>query len=588
MQHDVAPDAPPRTGLDDRRAPRIPVAREPEVGPPPRDDAPRTATAATVAAAVEAEEEAFCELLVDAYLRTDAYGVVRRANAAAATLLGRPAIWVAGKPIFTFLEGEQRHALRSLVGSLHEAGGARRWTMQLLPVGGEAVTVDATVVPVRADGHVVGARWLLRRTTDAPARVPDAPPPAVTTAYFADFLARVSGVLGDVLDDGELLRAVARHAVPALGDWCVVDLVGEDRRFDRVAVAHTVVEEHAEQAALEGAVPDPLGDHPIAVAARTRRTMLVRDGAAAAACAAGGPAAHAWLAVPMVARGGVLGVLSFVMARSGRPYAPLAISAAEELARRAALGADNALLYRRAVRASEAKSAFLGTISHELRTPLTAVIGYSELLADGLAGPLDARQAEFVHRIRESGEHLLRLVEEVLGFARLEANEERAASEPVDVAAVVRQAAETVEPQAQRRGLALRWESALPDGFVLHTDPTKLRQILVNLLGNAVKFTDAGGVTLRATLDDELGRVELAVQDTGIGIPAEMLASVFEPFWQVEQTTTRARGGAGLGLSVVRRLARLLGGDVAVESEAGRGSCFRVTLPCGARAPMPD
>jgi len=290
----------------------------------------------------------------------------------------------------------------------------------------------------------------------------------------------------------------------------------------------------------------------------------------------------------MVARGGVLGVVSLLMAGSGRRFAPLAVAAAEELARSEARGADNALLYRRAVRASEAKSAFLGTISHELRTPLTAVIGYSELLADGLAGPLDARQAEFVHRIRESGDHLLRLVEEVLGFAQLEANAERAACEPVDVADVARQAAETVEPQARRRGLALRWESALPDGFVLHTDPTKLRQILVNLLGNAVKFTDEGEVALRATLDDEHGRVELSVQDTGIGIPAELLPHVFEPFWQVEQSTTRARGGAGLGLSVVRRLAGLLGGEVAVESEEGRGSRFRVTLPCGARVPMPD
>ena len=579
------------------RVPDAPLAREPGLAdrPPRAVDAESAAdrdvgSRTTPAEAAAAEEEAFCELLDDAYVRTDVYGVVRKANAAAADLLGRPALWIAGKPLFTFVDDEGRHALRMLVNGLREADGLRRWTLELRATDGPPVSVDATVLPVRSGGEVVGARWLLRRHGEGARPASGALPVASqTTTYFAEFLARATGGLSDVLDHRELLRAVAQHAVPALCDWCVVDLVTEDGRFERVAVTHTAIEDPAHQAVVEAAVPASGGDHPVAVAARTLRTRFAHDDTLAAWQVAEGPRIHAGFAVPMVARGSVLGVVSFLMARSRRPVSPLSVSTAEELTRRAALGADNALLYRRAVRASEAKSAFLGTISHELRTPLTAVIGYSELLADGLAGPLEERQAEFVRRIRDSGDHLLHLVEEVLGFARLEANEERAACEPVRVAALARQACAVVEPQARRRGLQVACDVELPEEFTIESDPTKLRQILVNLLGNAVKFTDEGGVRLHAALDRSRAHVELSVRDTGIGIPTELLRHVFDPFWQVEQTTTRARGGAGLGLSVVRHLARLLGGDVHAESEPGRGSCFRVTLPRAApRAPVPD
>jgi signal transduction histidine kinase len=293
-----------------------------------------------------------------------------------------------------------------------------------------------------------------------------------------------------------------------------------------------------------------------------------------------------WLAVPLVARGQVLGVLSFVMAASRRAFTPLVVAVAEELARRAALSADNARLYRQAVRASEAKSAFLGTISHELRTPLTAIIGYAELLQDGLAGPLAEPQAEFVRRIRESSDHLLRLVEEVLRYTRLQAQEEQPVLARVDVGALAEQSLAVVVPLAHRKGLALHLDR--PDAPVwLDTDATKLRQILVNLLGNAVKFTDHGEVRVRVLpprRDDD--PVTLEVADTGIGIPAALLPHVFDPFWQAEQTTTRLRGGAGLGLSVARQLARLLGGELTAESEPGRGSRFRVRLP--ATTPRPE
>ena len=580
-QPPVAPQSAPA-----RPAAEVPVAREPEVA------AGRGARAPARSDAVEAEEDALCALLADAYVRTDAYGVIRKANAAASELLGRPTTWLTGKPLAAFVDEVHRQELRRLVDALREASGPRTLALHLRPADGEPVAVTVVVAPVHQDGEVVGARWIVRRAADAPAgeAAIGAPVPAVaaTTAYYNEFLARVTGGLGELLDPRELLRVVARQAVPALGDWCLVDLLGADGALERVAVAHTPIE-HAADAAALAAAPARGASDPATRAARTARPQLERFGEGTALPVPGAPGPQAWLAVPLVARGTVLGVVSFLMVRSHRPFAPLGISAAEELARRVALSVDNATLYRQAVAASAAKSAFLGTISHELRTPLTAVIGYAELLGDGLVGPLDARQADFVRRIRDSGDHLLHLVEEVLGFARLEAHEEHAACEPVDVAAMVRQVLAVVEPQARAKGLALEGDVVSGDGLVLHTDPTKLRQILVNLVGNAVKFTDRGEVAVRVARDARRDCVTFDVCDTGIGIPPELLPHVFDAFWQVEQTSTRARGGAGLGLSVVRHLAHLLGGDVSVTSELGVGSRFHVWLPSGAaRRAGPD
>lgn len=226
--------------------------------------------------------------------------------------------------------------------------------------------------------------------------------------------------------------------------------------------------------------------------------------------------------------------------------------------------------------ASSAKSQFLAVISHELRTPLTTVIGYADLLAAGTVGGMTLRQRDHLGRIRTSAWHLVGIIDEILTFSRADAGKERAHLQLLDVAALAREAAETMEPLAQARGLAFVMRGLDEPRRVL-TDGGKIRQILLNLLGNALKFTEAGGIELE--LAELEGEVQLRVKDTGPGIPAEHLEAVFEPFRQLDQSNTRQVGGTGLGLTVSRQLARLLGGDVTVESRTGVGSVFTLAVP---------
>jgi signal transduction histidine kinase len=232
---------------------------------------------------------------------------------------------------------------------------------------------------------------------------------------------------------------------------------------------------------------------------------------------------------------------------------------------------------REAETANRTKGDFLAVMSHELRTPLSAIIGYQELLADGITGPVTEPQRQQLARIKVSARHLLQLIDEILTYSRAEAGKEEVRYELVPVNAMLDDAAAFIEPLAGDKGVTFV-VTRLDGPLTMWTDPRKVRQILVNLLSNAVKFTDAGGmVRLSVTRTDN--QLELSISDTGIGIGPDYLERVFDPFWQVEQKATRRAGGTGLGLSVSRRLARLLGGDISVASELGRGSVFSVRLP---------
>ncbi|HEX2091105.1 MAG TPA: PAS domain S-box protein, partial [Longimicrobiaceae bacterium] len=227
--------------------------------------------------------------------------------------------------------------------------------------------------------------------------------------------------------------------------------------------------------------------------------------------------------------------------------------------------------------ASHAKSGFLAVMSHELKTPLNVITGYADLLYDQEAGPLTPLQHRHLGRIRETSRHLARMIEQILAFARMEAGREEVRPEPLDLAELLRETAAMVEPLAREKGL--RFHCDLPPGaWIRDSDPLKARQILLNLLSNALKFTERGEVRLRGTPEPD-GTLTLVVSDTGIGIRPEHLERVWEPFWQAEDSLTRRAEGTGLGLGIARHLANLLGWEILLESTLGVGSTFTIRLP---------
>jgi PAS domain S-box-containing protein len=250
---------------------------------------------------------------------------------------------------------------------------------------------------------------------------------------------------------------------------------------------------------------------------------------------------------------------------------------AEELERRVAeRTAELAVARDRAEAADRLKSAFLATMSHELRTPLNSIIGFTGIVLKGLAGPLTAEQNKQLDMVRSSARHLLELINDVLDISKIEAGELTVSCEPVDLQSPISKAVGMVKPLAERKGLALRANVPLDLGQTL-SDERRVQQVLLNLLNNAVKFTERGEVSL--TVEVTSDAVHMHVADTGIGIKPENLAIVFQPFRQIDSGTTRNHEGTGLGLAICRRLADLMGGEIRAASEWGKGSVFTFTLP---------
>jgi len=291
--------------------------------------------------------------------------------------------------------------------------------------------------------------------------------------------------------------------------------------------------------------------------------------------------------IPLSARGRAAGLLSAYF-KAPREITDTEARALRTIARLVSVAKENADLVNelkdnnlQLERANRLKSEFLASVSHELRTPMNAIIGYTKLMLDGLDGDLTEQQTADLERVVQAADNLLGLINGLLDLAKIEAGKMELNIEEVDIPLVIDDVIELIRASADAKSLSLRADvaSTLPTAWA---DRARIRQVLVNLMANAVKFTEHGGVTIRATIVD--GWITVAVVDTGVGIPPEAQTYIFDEFRQVDASTTRRYGGTGLGLAISKRLIALHGGRIWVESTVGVGSTFLFTLPVRVRA----
>lgn len=598
----------------------------------------------SVAAAARSESEvlrtAIVDLALDCIITSDHRGVITEFNPAAEATFGYRKEDVIGRQMVDLI-------IPPSLRERHLAGMERYLKTGEARVIGRRIEITG----MRADGSEFPVELAI-------VRVPIEGPPYFT-AYLRDlterkklesdqaFLLRASEQLASSLDYETTIASIAQLAVPALADWCAVDVVERDHTTKHVAVAHTDPAKVAYVKELREKYPaDPNSPRGAAQVIRTGKPELLSDIPESLLEEAARDEEHlailkklglrSYLAVPLRARGTTFGALTLVYAESGRRFEERDLKVATELARRIGSAIENARLLqeseearheleqqaaemeiqamemeetqhqmeltntelqsvnnrleektaevraalREAEQANRAKSDFLATMSHELRTPLNAISGYAELLKMGIRGPINEAQRADLDRINRSQAHLLGIINDILKFAKLESGQLEVKMEEFPVGEAVRAAEELVRPQLDAKNI--RYAPASGDEkLVVRSDRDRFQQIILNLLANAAKFTPEGR-TVTVTWEARGDQVLTHVADTGIGIPADKLDRIFDPFVQVDASTTRQTEGVGLGLAIGRDLARQMGGDVTVTSRVGQGSTFTLTLPRGA------
>jgi signal transduction histidine kinase len=410
------------------------------------------------------------------------------------------------------------------------------------------------------------------------------------------FLADASKSLAALVDHGSTMQKVARLAVPVFADWCAVDLLEPDGSLRRVAVAH--VDPSKVELAHElhrRHPPDPDAPQGVPHILRTGKPELisevtdvllvetVKDEELLRIMRELG--LKSYLGVPLQAKGKTVGAITFVTAESGRRFDATDLAVAEDLAHRAGIAMENARLYSEVREADRRKDEFLAMLAHELRNPLAPIRNALHIMKQaGADGAVVQRVREMMER---QVQHMTRMVDDLLDVSRITRGKIELRKEVVDLASVVDRTVETARPLFEDRRQELTVDLP-PQPVRLEADPTRLEQVLANLLNNAAKYTDHGG-RIGLSAKQEGGELVLRVRDTGVGIAADMLARIFEPFVQSDRVLHHSQGGLGIGLTLVRSLVEMHGGSVTAHSDGpGKGSEFIVRLPAlSPKQPLP-
>ena len=493
---------------------------------------------------------------------------------------------------------------------LHAPGErtAPRWNCTVWPVSADDSSPEGLVIEIRdvayLDGPLARQRALAERLLLGAMREQDrallekaTARDAVEVSRRAGLLAAASRELATSLDEAATRDTVSRRVLPGNDTWCIVDLVEPDGHIQRLAVVHPNPAKNRLARTLVGRwsanTADPLAGQSGMFAGGTGARVIAHDNGELLLTILRSPENVATLrsigfgdllVVPLVVRGALLGAITFIAPADAPALSADDMTFASDLADRCAMALDNARLYREAdalrVAADEgsnAKSAFLGNMGHELMTPLNAIGGYAELMEMGLRGPVTPEQLTDLSRIKQNQRHLLTLIAGILNFVRSEDGRVKYHFTAVPVQALLNDVAEMLDGVVKTRGLTLDRGECHGDATVW-ADADRVRQILLNLVMNAVKYTPegGGGIALGCTVLRET--VIIQVSDTGAGIPADKLGAIFDPFVQLNKGLTDRLGGVGLGLSISRDLARAMRGDLTVESTVGAGSRFTLTL----------
>jgi PAS domain S-box-containing protein len=402
------------------------------------------------------------------------------------------------------------------------------------------------------------------------------------------FIVEASGILAASLDYETTLANVARLSVPRLADWCVVHTVEEDGKLHQLAAAHKDETKLELLKEINRRFPSGLDSaHGYPLVVRTGEPELIPEITDPQLARVARDEEHlrmlralslkSTLCVPLRARGRSLGAITFATAESGRIYNMHDVALAENLAHRAATAVDNARLYQEAQRANIAKDEFLATLSHELRTPLTPVIGWVHMIRGGMLNGEELDRGLAI--VEKNSQSLARLINDLLDMSAILSGKMRIEKVLVPLHAALQEAIETSRPSAESRNIIIEVKGCDDRSLIINGDRTRLVQSFWNILANAVKFSQDKG-SVRVTCESDEAVVRIIVEDEGHGITPEFLPHVFERFRQEDSSKTRAHGGLGIGLALVKSFIEAHGGRVEAESAGtGRGSRFIVYLP---------